>query len=400
MTTKTKVAVLFGGNSVEHEVSIISGLQAFHALDREKYEPIPLYLTKDNRFFTGEAMGEIKNYSDLKTCLENGVQVTLMKGENGVEMFRFPQKKFGNNAMGSFEVVLPVVHGTNVEDGTLMGYLELLGVPYASCDVTSSALGMDKGRMKSVLREAGVPVLPAIEVTGQEYAAGADDVMDRVEKELGYPVVVKPVNLGSSVGISKAGDREALERALDLAAQFSARILIEHAVPNLREINCSVLGDMYEAEASVCEEPLNATDILSYQDKYMSGGAKGGSKGGKSGGMSDLKRRCPADIPDEMTRQVQEYAVATFKALGCLGVSRIDFLNDKETGELWVNEINTIPGSLSFYLWEAAGVPFAELLDRMISLAFKRERERQALTFSYETNLLAGAAAGLSTGKK
>ena len=399
MTTKTKVAVLFGGNSVEHEVSIISGLQAFHALDREKYEPIPLYLTKDNRFFTGEAMGEIKNYSDLKTCLENGMQVTLMKGDNGVEMFRFPQKKFGNNLVGSFEVVLPVVHGTNVEDGTLMGYLELLGVPYASCDVTSSALGMDKGRMKSVLREAGVPVLPAIEVTGQEYAAGADDVMDRVEKELGYPVVVKPVNLGSSVGISKAGDREALERALDLAAQFSARILIEHAVPNLREINCSVLGDMYEAEASVCEEPLNATDILSYQDKYMSGG-KGGSKGAKSGGMSDLKRRCPADIPDEMTRQVQEYAVATFKALGCLGVSRIDFLNDKETGELWVNEINTIPGSLSFYLWEAAGVPFAELLDRMISLAFKRERERQALTFSYETNLLAGAAAGLSTGKK
>ncbi len=400
MTTKTKVAVLFGGNSVEHEVSIISGLQAFHALDREKYEPIPLYLTKDNRFFTGEAMGEIKNYSDLKTCLENGVQVTLMKGDNGVEMFRFPQKKFGDNRVGSFEVVLPVVHGTNVEDGTLMGYLELLGIPYASCDVTSSALGMDKGRMKSVLREAGVPVLPAIEVTGQEYAAGADRVMDRVEKELGYPVVVKPVNLGSSVGISKANDREALQRSLDLAAQFSARILIAHAVPNLREINCSVLGDMYEAEASVCEEPLNATDILSYQDKYMSGGSKGGAKGGKSGGMSDLKRRCPADIPDEMTKQVQDYAVATFKALGCLGVSRIDFLNDKETGELWVNEINTIPGSLSFYLWEAAGVPFAELLDRMIALAFKRERERQALTFSYETNLLAGAAAGLSTGKK
>ena len=400
MTTKTKVAVLFGGNSVEHEVSIISGLQAFHALDREKYEPVPLYLTKDNRFFTGEAMGEIKNYVDLKACLENGVQVTLMKSENGVEMFRFPQKKFGDNRVGSFEVVLPVVHGTNVEDGTLMGYLELLGVPYASCDVTSSALGMDKGRMKSVLREAGVPVLPAIEVTGQEYAASPDDVMNRVESELGYSVVVKPVNLGSSVGISKADDREALERALDLAAQFSARILIEHAVPNLREINCSVLGDMYEAEASVCEEPLNATDILSYQDKYMSGGAKGGAKGGKSGGMSDLKRRCPAEIPDEMTKQVQEYAVATFKALGCLGVSRIDFLNDKNTGELWVNEINTIPGSLSFYLWEAAGVSFAELLDRMIQLAFKRERERQALTFSYETNLLAGAAAGLSTGKK
>ena len=400
MATKTRVAVLFGGHSVEHEVSVISGIQAFDALDREKYEAIPLYLTKDNRFFTGEAMGIIKNYADIDACLEKGEQVTLMKGENGVDMYRFPQKKVGNNLVGSFDVVLPVVHGTNVEDGTLMGYLELLGVPYASCDVTSSALGMDKARMKSVLREAGVPVLPAIEVTGQEYAGSPDDVMNRVESELGYPVIVKPVNLGSSVGISKAKDRETLEKSLDLAAQYSARILIEHAVPNLREINCSVLGDMYEAEASACEEPLNAEEILTYADKYMSGGSKGGSKGAKSGGMAELERKCPADIPDEMTKQVQEYAVATFKALGCLGVSRIDFLNDKESGELWVNEINTIPGSLSFYLWKEAGVPFANLLDRMIQLAFKRERERQALTFSYETNLLASAAAGLSTGKK
>lgn len=397
--SKTRVAVLFGGNSVEHEVSIISGLQAFYALDREKYEPIPVYITKENRFYTGEKIGEIKAYKDIKALLASSTQVLLVKGEDScVNMIQYPFKKFGNNLVGSFEVVLPVVHGTNVEDGTLMGMLEMLGVPYASCDVTSSALGMDKSYMKSALKTAGIPVLPAMEITGQNYAENGKALMDAIEKEIGYPVIVKPVNLGSSVGISKAKDRDELEKSLDVAVGFAARVLVERAVPNLREINCSVLGDMYEAKASACEEPLNATDILSYQDKYMSGGK--GSKGGKSGGMSDLKRRCPADIPDEMTNEVKRLAVETFKALGCLGVARIDFLNDKESGELWVNEINTIPGSLSFYLWEEEGVSFADLLDQMIKLAFKRERERKALTFSYETNLLAGAADGLTMGKK
>ena len=400
MTTKTKVAVLFGGNSVEHEVSVISGLQAFHALDREKYEPIPLYITKDNQFYTGEMIGDIKAYKKLKALLENSVRVLPVKSdEGGVDLIRYPFKKFGNNLIDNFEVALPVVHGTNVEDGTLMGMLEMLGVPYASCDVTASALGMDKGYMKSALQAAGVPVLPAREITGQDYAANGAKLVAELEEQFGYPMIVKPVNLGSSVGISLAKDHEGLINALDLASGFAARILVERAVQNLREINCAVLGDIYEAQASACEEPLNATDILSYQDKYMSGG-KGGTKGGKSGGMSDLKRRCPADIPDEMTQTVKELAVQTFKALGCLGVARIDFLNDKETGELWVNEINTIPGSLSFYLWEEEGMSFAELLDKMIALAFKRQREREALMFSIDSNLLAGAADGLSLGKK
>lgn len=291
-----------------------------------------------------------------------------------------------------------MVHGTNVEDGTLMGYLEMLNVPYAACDVTSSALGMDKYQMKAALRQAGLPVLDALQIGGREYAENGGAVLERIEEKIGYPLIVKPVNLGSSVGISKAKDRTALEAALDTAFGFSSRVLVEKAVQNLREINCAVLGDAEEAQASVCEEPLNATDILSYQDKYMSGGKS--AKSGAKGGMSSLARRCPADIPEELTRRVQELAVATFQALGCLGVSRIDFLNDRETGELWVNEINTIPGSLAFYLWEAAGVPFAELLDRMLSLAFKRQRQRAALTFSYDVNLLAGVSLGGAKGAK
>lgn len=398
---KVRVAVLFGGRSVEHEVSIISGLQAFAALDRSKYEPIPLYIGKDGRFYTGPHMGDIEEYKNLKACLEKAVRVIPVPAENAVELVRYPMKKFGSNTVAAFDVALPVVHGTNVEDGTLMGYLETLGVPYAACDVLSSALGMDKFRMKAVLRAAGLPVLDAREYSGKRYVLEGAAILDEIEQTFGYPVIVKPVNLGSSVGISKAKDRRELETAMDLAFSFAPWVLVERAVEQLREINCAVLGDSDQARPSVCEEPVNTDEILSYQDKYLSGG-KGGAKtgGAKSGGMSSLKRRCPADIPDELTHTVQELAVKTFQALGCSGVSRIDFLNDRETGELWVNEINTIPGSLAFYLWEAAGSSFATVLDDMIGLAFKRQRGREALTFTYETNILAGVSlAGTKGGK-
>lgn len=397
---KTKVAVLFGGNSVEHEVSIITGIQAFCALNRDKYEPVPLYIAKDNRLYTGEALGNIETYRDMKACLATATQVLLVPSERGVDMVRYPAKKWGNNVVGSFEVALPAVHGTNVEDGTLMGMLEMLRVPYAACDLTSSALGMDKFLMKSVLREAGIPVLDALPFSGKDYALDSAKIIEKIETEIGYPVIVKPVNLGSSVGISKADTRENLIAALDTAFTFASKALVERAVPNLREINCSVLGDADTARPSACEEPVNSDEILSYRDKYLSGGKSGKTGSAKSGGMSSLKRRCPADIPDELTATVQSLAVRTFQALGCSGVSRIDFLNDTQTGELWVNEINTIPGSLSFYLWEAAGLPFDVLLDEMIALAFKRQREREALTFSYDTNILSAVSLGGAKGSK
>ncbi len=380
---KTKVAVLFGGKSVEHEVSIISGLQAYQALDREKYDPIAVYLSKDNAFYVGEGIDRVESYKNMKTCLAAATRVVPVSTPEGVALLRYPQKKFGNNTVATFEVALPVVHGTNVEDGTLMGMLEMLGVPYAACDVTSSALGMDKFAMKAVLRQAGLPVLDAAQYRGREYVTGGDAVLADIESRFAYPVIVKPVNLGSSVGISVAHDRASLQRSMDEACAFSDRVLVEPAVQHLREINCAVLGDADEAIPSVCERPVNSDEILSYKDKYIAGDKAGG-------GMSSLKRVCPADIPDELAEQVKTLAVQTFRALGCCGVSRIDFLNDTETGGLWVNEINTIPGSLAFYLWEAAGLPFAALLDRMIELAFKRQRDRAALNFSFDTNILDG----------
>ena len=393
---KTRVAIIIGGHSVEHEVSIISGLQALNALNPDKYEAFPLFISKDNRFYVGENLRQIASYRDMPACLAAATRVLPVPGEQGVELVRYPMKKFGNNTVAAFDVAVPVVHGTNVEDGTLMGYLEMLGVPYASCDVTSSALGMDKYAMKGALRQAGIPVLEARQYTGKQYAVDNDAVLDDIESAIGYPVIVKPVNLGSSVGISKAKNRAELVDAMDLAVSFSARVLVERAVPNLREINCSVLGDYETARPSACEEPLNAEDILTFGDKYLSGN---GGKSGGSKGMTDLKRRCPAELPEGMTQRVQELAVATFKALGCMGVARIDFLNDKQTGELWVNEINTIPGSLSFYLWQEVGVSFSELMDELVGLAFKRQREREALTFTYESNILSGTTFGTKGSK-
>ncbi|NLN81372.1 MAG: D-alanine--D-alanine ligase [Clostridiales bacterium] len=394
---KTTVAVFFGGRSVEHEVSIISGIQALTALDSSKYNPLPVYISKDNLFYTGEHMGDIESYKDMKSCMEKAVRVVLVPSDGRVALIRYPSKRLGSNLVGMFDVALPVVHGTNVEDGTLMGLLEMLGVAYTGCDVTSSALGMDKYAMKAVLRQAGLPVLDAMVFTGRQFAMDEDDILNRIEQGLGYPVVVKPVNLGSSVGISLAADRAALKSAMDTALGFSPKALVEPAVQNLREINCSVLGDIDDAQSSVCEEPITSHEILDFSDKYLS---NAGEAGGEKSGMSSLRRRLPADIPDEMEKRVRELAVKTFQALGCSGVARVDFLNDRESGELYVNEINTIPGSLSFYLWEASGMNFARLLDRMIELAFKRQRERQALTFTYETNILSGVSFGGAKGAK
>lgn len=392
---KTRVAVLFGGHSVEHEVSIISGLQALQALNPEKYEAFPVYIAKDNALYVGDSLRRVHSFRDMSACLAAATRVVPVAAGDCVELWRHPARRLGNNRMAVFDVAIPVVHGTNVEDGTLMGMLEMLNIPYAACDVTASALGMDKFAMKAVLRQAGLPVLEALSFSGQEYAVDGQQVLEKIEEKIGYPVIVKPVNLGSSVGISKAKDRASLVDALDLAVSFSGRVLVERAVPHLREINCAVLGDEENARASACEEPLNAEDILTFGDKYL----KGGKKTGESAGMTDLQRQCPAILPDGMTERVQQLAVDTFRALGCLGVARIDFLNDRETGELWINEINTIPGSLSFYLWNEVGMSFSQLMDELVSLAFKRQRRRAALTFTYESNILAGFSGG-KTGAK
>ena len=305
-------------------------------------------------------------------------------------------KKFGDNVLAQIDVALPAVHGTNVEDGAFQGFLQTLGVPYASCDVLSSAVGMDKYVMKTVFKDNDIPVLPCVVTDIKEYTKTPDEIVARIEAKTTYPVIIKPVNLGSSVGIRKAKNREELVEALEYGFTFAIRVLVENAVTQLKEINCSVIGDYEDAEASECEEPVANDEILSYQDKYVSGSKSGGGKSG----MASLKRKIPADISPEMREEIRTLAVKAFKCLGCSGVARIDFMLDMADNRIYLNEINTIPGSLSFYLWEPMGVKYSQLLDRMIMLAFKRERENKSISFSFDTNILENITLGGAKGAK
>lgn len=391
---KTRVAVLFGGKSVEHEVSVISGIQAILSMDTEKYEVIPVYMSKNNDMFIGEDIGKIEAYKDINGLLARSQRVIMVNEKGVIRLVQYPMKKLGKNIALDIDVAFPVVHGTNVEDGALQGYLKTIGIPFVGCDVTASAVGMDKFIMKAVLKEAAVPVLDAKLYTLSDYAE-MEKLLDAVEKSLGYPVIVKPVNLGSSVGISVAKNRVELSDSIDDAFRYATKVLVEHAILNLREINCSVLGDENEAIASECEEPLHTEDILSYEDKYVSNAKGSGAKG-----MASVSRKVPAQLSPQKREEIRNLAVRSFKALGCSGVSRIDFMIDMDNDQLYFNEINTIPGSLAFYLWEPVGISYRELLDRMIQLALKRVRTEESLTFTFDTNILNAASfGGLKGGK-
>lgn len=400
---KHKVAVLFGGKSTEHEISIISALQAIPNIDPERFDVIPVYISKDNDFYIGDGIGNIEEYRDIPALLGRSTRVLWVKDGSVVKLIRYPLKKIGDNTVCSVDIAFPIVHGTNEEDGTLTGFLETLGLPVVGCDVLSSAVGMNKYVSKAVFRDNGIPVLPCLTRDLRDYE-DPEQVINDIEAAFSYPVIVKPMNLGSSIGISKATDRESLHGALALAFTFTRKILVEPAIINLKEINCSVLGDHEEAIASECEEPVGSDDILSFEDKYINGsGSKsnktglsgeklsGGSKtGGSKSGMASLKRKIPADITDAQRDKIRTMAVKAFSCLGCSGVARIDFMMDEVSGDIYLNEINTIPGSLSFYLWEPIGISYRELLSRLIDLAIQRDREEHKLVTSFDTNVLAG----------
>ena len=382
---KIRVGVFFGGKSVEHEVSVISGLQAYNSFNRDKYEPIPIYITKDNEFYIGEAIGDISNYKNIPELLKKSVRVFFMCEQGQLQLIRYPVKKMGNSVMAQIDVAFPVVHGANVEDGSLQGFLRHYNIPFVGCDVAASAVTMDKYVMKTVLKDNGIPVLDCVTLNVKEYERDEEAAYEKIENKISYPVIVKPVNLGSSVGIKVAKDREGLKEALDYAFTFGPRVLIERAIMNLREINCAVLGDYEQAQASECEEPISSDEILSYEDKYVAGG-KGGSEG-----MRTAKRELPANLTPEKREEIRSLAVKTFQVLNCNGVARIDFMIDRDTNQAYVNEINPIPGSLAFYLWEALNKPYAELLDDMVGLALKREREEKSVLTSFDTNILQNA---------
>lgn len=381
---KTKVAVFFGGRSVEHEISVISALQAINAFNKDKYQIIPIYISKEGKWYTGDNLLEIRNYKDMKNLIEQAEEVYMrpVYGDYNLYRVNVGRRLFSSQSpvVDELHVALPVLHGSHGEDGMFEGLLETIGIPFAGCDTLSSANGMDKITMKMILRESGIPVVDYVWFSDKEWIADKDSIIESVESKFGYPVIVKPANLGSSVGIGKASDRQSLISKINEAEKFSSRIIVEHMIQDMMEINCSVLGDAFDHQSSVCEEPISQGDFLSYNEKY-GGGAKAG--------MQASEKKIPADIPVDMSEEIRRIAGETFRVLSCHGVSRVDVMVDRADNKIYVNEINTIPGSLSFYLWEASGISFPQLMDKLVSLALKRKQETDRKTFTYDSNIFA-----------
>lgn len=390
MASRLRVGVVFGGRSVEHDVSIVTAHQVM-AVAGERHDVVPIYVTRDGRWYSSPALDDLDVYKKGRHA-EAGEEVALGLDGGGLQA---PGGRLKGPRRIPLDVVIPAIHGTYGEDGTLQGLLEMAGIPYAGSGVLASAIGMNKVEMKTVFAAAGLPVVPHEVVAVAELGADEDAVLDRVEGSIGYPAFVKPSRLGSSVGIGKAPDRAALRDALDVARRYDDRILVERAMEGCIEVNCSVLGGPgLPARASVCEQPVSWREFLSFEDKYMRGG-KGGSK---EAGMAAQDRRIPAPVSDELTKQVQDNALAAFAAIGAAGVARIDSFVNEETGDTWIMEINTAPGSFAFYLWEASGLSFADLVESLIDSATKAHEEKSKLMFSFDSGLLAGYGGGKTRG--
>ena len=382
---KIKLGVIFGGETVEHEISIITALQAIEHINKGKYDVVPIYISKDRIWYTGDMLKEIDVYQDFNELKKYAKQCVLTK--KGNEFYLQRTTGLFRKVITDIDIAFPIVHGNNAEDGTLQGYLDTVGIPYVGSRVLGSALGQDKVVMKQVFKDADLPTVDYIWFYDSEYADDSEEIFSKVKK-LGYPVIVKPATLGSSVGIKLVKEEKDLAIAIEEAMKYDIKVVVEKAVENLVEVNCSVLGNYVNQETSVIEEVTSDEEILTFEDKYI-GGSKGKLKGKMpSKGMASASRIIPARIDKSLEDKIKAASKKAFKILNLSGVCRIDYLIDKKTNKFYINEPNTIPGSLSFYLWEPTGKKYEDLLDDMITLAIKDYKNRSRKIYSFESNIL------------
>jgi D-alanine-D-alanine ligase len=373
VSKRIRVGVLFGGRSGEHEISLISARSVMRVMDPEKYDVVPIGITKEGRWLaSGDPMAALSQGDE---GLSRPVALLGDPACRGVVSLKELEPHLARALLAELDVVFPVLHGPYGEDGTVQGLLDLAGIPYVGAGVAASALGMDKVLFKDVMRAHGIPVVQYIVVKRKEWERDPEGVLDRVEQELGYPVFTKPANLGSSVGVNKCRNRKELARGLTDAAQYDRKLLVEAAVPQAREIEVSVLGND-DPIASVPGEIIPSREFYSYAAKYLDDGER----------ASQLL--IPAPLPEEVAERVRELAIRAYLAVDCAGMARVDFLLSRETGELYVSELNTIPGftAISMYpkLWEASGIPYPELIDRLIGLALERRADLARNRVSYQ----------------
>lgn len=384
---RIKVGVIFGGNSVEHEVSIITAVQAINNMDKEKYDVVPIYITKDRTWYTGNMLTDIETYKDMDLLKRYAKPVCLVN-INGEFVLQSTNSLF-RKVVDKIDIAFPIVHGKGVEDGSLEGYLETVGVPTVGPTLLGAALGQDKIVMKQVLDSYKIPNTPYTWFYDFEYVADEEGIIKKIEK-LKYPVIVKPARLGSSVGIKIAKDKQQLKVAIEEAIKYDKKILVETVIGDLKEVNCAVVGNAEYQETSLIALMKTKNEFLTYEDKYLSGGKKGvkGTKGIKGGNMSTSEFDIPAKLDKKVEEEVKKLSIETFKALNLGGVARIDFLIDNKTNKVYVNEPNTIPGSLSFYMFRPAGKEYKKLLDEMITSAIKDFKSESKKVTSFESNIL------------
>ncbi|MBP5727888.1 MAG: D-alanine--D-alanine ligase [Clostridia bacterium] len=393
---KITIGVIFGSRSCELEVAIISAVQLMRHADREKYDVIPVYISEDGNWYTGDVLADIQTYKPFRPDQKGITRVfpDLSSGSGALLTIQKGKGLFAGERTviaARIDAYIIVMHGLNGEDGTLQGMMELMNIPYTSTGVAGSALGMDKIMMKQFFKGADLPVLPGVWFTRSAFASNREKVLDCVENELGFPVFVKPANLGSSIGVSRADDRESLADSLELAFEYDRRVLVEKGLNKPVELNCSVMGYDEELQASPIEMPLNNDEFLDFKDKYLS---SGGSKG-----MASLHRVLPAPIDDELTAEIQNLSKTIFRLLDCKGVVRIDYMFDRDSEKLYITEINTIPGSLAFYLWENAGISYSSLIDRMIEFAEKAHDDKNQANYAYTSDILKNVSLGTKGAK-
>ena len=384
---KLNIAIIFGGKSPEHEISIISANQAMHALNKDKYNLIPIYISKSQKFYTGNDLLNLKNYSNLSVLESKLTNINIVRIDNKTYINSVNKSLFNKGINEVIDIAIPVMHGLNGEDGNLAGYLNMLNIPFAGCDTTSAAVGQDKVIQKCIIDTNSISTCPWFWLYEFDFDDNQEHYCNKAN-DLGYPVIIKPSKLGSSIGIKIAHNKEEFIEYIKECGQYDSKLLIEKAIKNLVEINISILGNTKKYELSVTEQVVKNDEILSFTDKYQGNGKGSKSKGTKSKGMASTSRIVPAPIAQEQIKFIEDQATKAFKALGCSGVCRIDFMLDKDTNNIYLTEVNTIPGSLAFYLWKEKNVEFDELLDKLISIAIDNKRSNEKLLTSFDTNIL------------
>ncbi|MDE2635574.1 MAG: D-alanine--D-alanine ligase [Chloroflexota bacterium] len=374
------VAVIFGGRSVEHDVSIVTGHQIMNAFPVEQYEIVPVYISRDGRWFTGDALAKLDSFKDDGVLRRDGLRACLLSPDtrhHGLIVDPLAGR-LRKSEVKRIDVAFPALHGTHGEDGSVQGLFELADIPYVGCATLGSALTNDKIMTKQVLRQAGIPVLDDHWVTRDQWLDDPDAAVDDMLKRFEFPLFIKPATLGSSIGIGRADSETLLRASIDIAANFDRRILIEPAVTDGIEINCSVIGFGDGCEASTLEQPVSWDEFLSYEDKYLRGGE----------GMKSAERLVPAPISPGFTERIKQTSIAAFKAVDGRGIARIDYLARPEANALYLNEINTMPGSLAFYLWREDGYKSSDLVQKLVQLARDAHAEKRRNIYDYETNLV------------